>query len=83
MKSIFLMLALFYSIEMEAQYLNISWENTDRTFLLRLPSQYNESTQYPLVIAMHGGLGNAFNMENQSQLSVKAEEENFIGCWFY
>jgi len=32
----------------------------------------------PLIIAMHGGFGNAYDMENQSQLSLKADSENFI-----
>jgi polyhydroxybutyrate depolymerase len=49
-----------------------------RTYLLHLPSDYSATEALPLVIAMHGGFGSGPNLENQSQLSVKADEENFI-----
>ena len=49
-----------------------------RTYLIHLPVDYDSNAEYPLVIAMHGGFGNAVNIENQSQLSVKADDENFI-----
>ena len=78
MCSLILFIITFFVLTLEAQYFNIPWENNNRTFLLRLPSQYDASVEYPLIIAMHGGTGNAFNLENQSQLSIKAEEENFI-----
>ena len=53
-------------------------DGMDRTFLLHLPIGYNDSTDIPLIVAMHGGFGNAYSIENQSQLSAKADVENFI-----
>ena len=45
---------------------------------MHLPTAYDEEGSFPLVIAMHGGFGNVLNLQNQSQLSVTADEENFI-----
>jgi len=39
---------------------------------------YVATHNYPLVVAMHGGFGNAAQFERQSGLSEKADEENFI-----
>lgn len=61
-----------------AQYDSIPYDGYDRTYLVHLPTGYTGNTDLPLIIAMHGGFGNAFNMQNQSQLSVKADLENFI-----
>ena len=49
-----------------------------RTYTLRLPSVYDGNTPLPLVIAMHGGFGSGTQLEGQSQLTVKAEQEDFI-----
>src|SRR5512133_1055676 len=61
-----------------AQYDSILFNTAYRTYLLHLPSVYNETHDFPLVIAMHGGMGNAFNMESQSGLSIKADADSFI-----
>ena len=61
-----------------AQYDSIFHDGIYRTYLLRLPASYSEENAYPLVIAMHGGFGNANNLENQSQLSVKANADDFV-----
>ena len=61
-----------------AQYDSIPFDGYDRTYLLHLPTGYSGTDSIPLVIAMHGGFGSADNMQNQSQLSVKADAENFI-----
>jgi polyhydroxybutyrate depolymerase len=49
-----------------------------RTYTVRLPSAYDGNTPLPLVIAMHGGFGSGTQLENQSQLTVKAEQEGII-----
>lgn len=49
-----------------------------RTYTLRLPSAYDGTTPLPLVIAMHGGFGSGTQLESQSALSDKAEQEGFI-----
>lgn len=70
-----LILTSFFS---HAQYDSIPYDGYDRTYLVHLPTGYTGNTSLPLIIAMHGGFGNAYNMQNQSQLSVKADLENFI-----
>ena len=69
---------LILSFSLYAQYDSITYNGYDRTYLVHLPTGYSGIADLPLIIAMHGGFGNAFNMENQSQLSVKADTENFI-----
>lgn len=61
-----------------SQYDSIPHDGIDRTYLVHLPSNYSGIEELPLLIAMHGGFGNAYNMQNMSQLSVKADEENYI-----
>ena len=60
------------------QYDSIQFDGYDRTYLLHLPDSYSGTDTLPLVIAMHGGFGSAYNLQDQSQLSEKANEENFI-----
>ena len=62
----------------DAQYDSIFHEGLYRTYLLHLPTEYAAHDTFPLVIAMHGGFGSAYNIQNQSQLSEKADEENFV-----
>ena len=61
-----------------AQYDSIPFGGYERTYLVHLPTSYAGTTDLPLVVAMHGGAGNAYNMESISELSIKADAENFI-----
>lgn len=72
--------ALLFSLTnfVYAQYDSIPHEGYYRSFLIHLPSTYSENIYFPLIIALHGGFGNAYQMENNSQLSIKADAENFI-----
>jgi len=82
MKTIYTFLVIFFlfncTLSVHAQYETIMVDGLERTYLLDLPTGYDATTELPLLIAMHGGLGSAYNLQNQSQLSEKAEEENFI-----
>lgn len=79
MQKLILLISLFFVLNVSyAQYDSIPFGGYDRTFLVHLPTGYTGTTDLPLIIAMHGGFGNAYNMQNQSQLSVKADAENFI-----
>lgn len=51
---------------------------TWRTFKIHLPASYTNGTPIPLVVALHGGGHNADTMEYISNLSLKADLENFI-----
>ncbi|MBK9176149.1 MAG: T9SS type A sorting domain-containing protein [Flavobacteriales bacterium] len=68
----------FLAIPVSAQPDTIIVGALERTFTVRLPSVYDGSTPLPLVIAMHGGFGSGTQLESQSQLTVKAEQEGFI-----
>lgn len=79
MRYLFLILTTFsFDSSLIAQYDSLYVAPNTRTYLLHLPKNYNGQDTLPLVIAMHGGVGNAFNLENQSGLSIKADEANFI-----
>lgn len=63
---------------LHAQPGTITVGGLDRSYTLRLPSIYDGTTPLPLVICMHGGAGSGPQVENQSQLTAKAEQEGFI-----
>lgn len=73
------LILLWLPVLANAQYDSILFDGQFRTYLLHPPSDPEEETEdLPLVIAMHGGFGNAYNLESQSQLSLKADESKFI-----
>lgn len=57
---------------------SLSFDGRIRTYRLHLPSGYNDLEELPLVIVLHGGLGNSIHMEGITRMSEKADEENFI-----
>ena len=72
------LLMLILPLRAFSQYDSIVFDGRNRTFLLHLPSGYTGNDPLPMIIAMHGGFGSASNLQNQSQLSVTADKENFI-----
>ena len=52
--------------------------NQARTALLHLPAILDPGRKYPLVLGLHGGLGNAKGYVEHSQLFVKGERAGFI-----
>jgi polyhydroxybutyrate depolymerase len=74
----FVIVALTAFGALQAQIDTLEWDDLERTYLLRLPDAYSGSEELPLVIAMHGGFGNALQFESRSLLSEKANAENFI-----
>ncbi len=75
---LFLTLQFGFLNSSHAQFDSLLHNNITRTYLTHLPSGYTGTTPLPLVIAMHGGFGSATNLQDQSQLSVKADAEHFI-----
>lgn len=59
------------------QELSIRSDRRMRTYLLHLPSTYDRSKPLPVIIALHGGGGNADGMRDMSQLNVRADREGF------
>lgn len=53
-------------------------DGVNRTFTIQLPSQYKNSEELPLIIALHGGGGSAARFEVSTGLSKQADIENFI-----
>ena len=56
----------------------IAVDGIARTYVLNLPPNYYESSGFSLVIAMHGGGGNANQFETTSKLTEKANASEFI-----
>lgn len=73
-----ILLILANSVFSFAQYFKFDIGGVERSYLLHLPQNYNGNNKLPLIIAMHGGFGSAYNIEDQSKLSLKADAENFI-----
>lgn len=57
---------------------SITIDGIQRTYLLNLPPNYYESSNHALVIAMHGGGGEAVQFESTSKLTDKANASGFI-----
>ena len=58
------------------EYLSINGEK--RSYIIHVPESYDETMPTPLVLVLHGGGGNAKNIENVSGFNEKADEEGFI-----
>ncbi|MCX6006361.1 MAG: dienelactone hydrolase family protein [Chloroflexi bacterium] len=49
-----------------------------RSYLIHLPASYDKSRQWPLVIILHGGGGEAWNMNPLTGFNALADKEGFI-----
>lgn len=56
----------------------ITVNGVNRTFIVHTPTRREAGRKLPLVIAFHGGGGNAQNMVNMAGFNDKADKENFI-----
>jgi polyhydroxybutyrate depolymerase len=56
----------------------ITVDGRARTYILNLPPTYYDAADFSLVIALHGGGGDALQFESTSKLTDKANESNFI-----
>ena len=56
----------------------INYENIDRTFILYVPSSYDNSTKQPLVFNFHGYGSNANEQMNYGDLRSQADANGFI-----
>ncbi len=57
---------------------NLIHDNTDRTFLLHVPSTYHKEAPMPLLVVLHGYSGEARVMEASTGLSAFADQKGFI-----
>ena len=51
-----------------------------RSYLVHTPPSYSDAVSTSLIIALHGGVGSAKNIEEQSGLAEYADEAGFILC---
>ena len=62
---------------------HIFYDGQMRFFNVVLPSSYNSSDSYPLVFVFHGGGGNGRNIEDTTDFTKKADDEEFIVVYPY
>jgi len=53
-------------------------DGRERSYILHLPPQYDGHTPLPLVLAFHGGGGNARQLLDSNDLTAEADREGFI-----
>jgi polyhydroxybutyrate depolymerase len=56
---------------------NMTVDGLNRTYLLNLPPNYDEASDFSLVLALHGGGGKATQMESDYLLTEKANSAKF------
>ena len=54
------------------------WDETERTYILRIPDDYIATGEYPLVVVLHGGGGSADAIEDCTGFTGLAEREGFL-----
>ncbi|MCC6299985.1 MAG: prolyl oligopeptidase family serine peptidase [Anaerolineales bacterium] len=57
---------------------SIMHDGIERTYILHVPASYDEDEPTPLVLAFHGGGGNAENQRRTSGFNDLADEKGFI-----
>ncbi len=55
-----------------------NYDGLEREYILHIPSSYDEKNPAPLVLALHGGFGNAKGMTERYDLIDKSDKEGFI-----
>jgi len=79
-----LMGLFFFAVPSWSQTKNFRFEETinidglSRSYLVNLPPNYYDSTNFALVIALHGGGGNGQNFERSTGLTEEANSQHFI-----
>lgn len=78
MKLLFFLFTIFICSSLQAQTDSVLVNTTYREYIVHVPPSYVPGTPMPLVIAMHGFTGAGWQLQIQSQLSVKADASGFI-----
>ena len=60
------------------EYSYITIDNIQRQYIVHLPTNYNDMSSYPILLALHGGSGNAKQFEDQSEFNRVADKYHFI-----
>ncbi len=79
LKTVFLFIICNCALGQTNVYDSIYYGGRWRTFMTHLPTGYNTSTNYPLVLAFHGGSPLGYqSIQYQSRLSPKADSSSFV-----
>jgi len=78
MKRILPFIVLLISIQTFSQTYTFTYGNNLRSYIVHLPSGYNASTKYPLVLNLHGYTSNASQQQLYSQMDAVADTAKFI-----
>lgn len=57
---------------------SITYNLSDRTFLLHVPPNYNSETPLPLVVVLHGAFSTGRQTESETGFSALADSERFL-----
>ena len=60
---------------------SLNYQGRSRAYLVHVPPSYDGSRPLPLVLILHGGMGNAAGTEKLTGLSAKADKEGFIAVY--
>ncbi len=69
---------LFCSLTVFSQTYSFTYQSIVRDYIVHLPTGYNVSNKYPLVINMHGYTSSASQQELYTQMDVVADTGKFI-----
>lgn len=64
----------------ESEHHKMDYDGERRTFLVHVPPSYSDDQPTSLIVALHGGVGSAKNVEEQSGLAEFSDEAGFILC---
>lgn len=57
---------------------SFTWDGLDRSYRVHLPSGFDESREYPMVLVLHAARGTARGFERQTGFNAIADERGFI-----
>lgn len=61
--------------------IKLDMQGRERTYKLHIPQKYDKTKPTPLVFVIHGGGGNADNVEEMSGFTPLSDSEGFIVCY--
>ena len=53
-------------------------DGEERSYIIHVPQSYDGEMEVPLVVVLHGGGGNAKNIEEVTDFTLKSEQEGFL-----
>ena len=69
---------LYASYVDHQQYHTLTVNGVERQYLIFIPTTYSPSQPVPLLLALHGGSGNAKQFQDQTGFNQIAQQEDFI-----